>query len=169
MNPASKPNKTYVKIGSDIKYISAYTKNIKLTIKEFIAEFTNQSSATLFAISYLDNKLDIVKNPFDYNADKTITFSLAYSEGKTVDEFLLKSCSRCTPESFKKIKFYNQKIGNTIFDGYITGVTNIQGNSLGHFFGIKKTGCMYVILEFNFPNMDSFESYKSYLKGLSIN
>jgi hypothetical protein len=54
-------------------------------------------------------------------------------------------------------------------DGYITGVTDKQGRKLGRFFGAKRIGNLYLVCQFNFPDLASFELYKEYFRGLTIN
>ena len=74
---------------------------------------------------------------------------------------------KCTDENFKEIFFKDVQLGNTGFDGYISGVTDNEGKEMGRFFGAKRIGNLYLTCQFNFPDLKSFETYKAYFKGFT--
>lgn len=39
---------------------------------------------------------------------------------------------------------------------------------MGHFFGVKKIKDLYLVLRFNFPDMEAFEKYQANFSGLSV-
>lgn len=160
--------KSYIKVGSDINKIKPYTTPLQVPIQEF-KKNNSEQVATLFAITKLDTTSTYVDKPFDYNADKTIYFGLVYSDNSDVYSFLRKRCLKCTDDTFKDIFFKDVKLGNTTFDGYIAGVTDNQGRKMGHFSGAKRVGSIYLVCEYIFPDLDSFEDYKVYFKDLTIN
>lgn len=166
LNPTSKPP-SYVRVGANQNYIYGYTVPIKIPIAQFIKLHDN-SVATLFCISQLEQSSDIVKDTLDYKADKTFYIGITKANQLSEYDFLRKTCLKCTDETFKEIFMEKVKIGNTEFNGYITGTKDNHGNTLGHFFGIKRIKDFYLVLEYNFPDLPSFESYKTYLKEFSV-
>ena len=166
MNFLSEPN-TYVQVGAGLINIEGYTKPIKVPISEF-KNVHNNSSATLFAFSQLGDSSEIVTRTLDLEADKTFYFGLTSTTGTSIYDFLRTTCLKCTDDTFKKIYLPNIIIGNTIFSGYLTNIKDKEGNKLGRFFGIKKIKEMYLVLQYNFPDTQSFESYKLFLKDLKI-
>jgi hypothetical protein len=159
---------SYIKVGSDIKKIPAYTTPFQVSIQDF-KKSNSEQIATLFAITQLDTSAIFVAKEFDYNADKTITIGLVYSDNTDVYSFLRKTCLECTDENFKDIYLKDVKLGNITFDGYITGVTDNEGHKMGSFFGVKRVGSLYLVCQYKFPDLNSFEAYKNYFKGLAIN
>ena len=157
----------YVKVGTDINNVKAYTIALQISIQEFKKSNTDQI-AILLSITKLDSTGIVVTKQIDDNADKTITLGLVYSESENTYSFLRNTCLKCTDENFKDIYLKDVKLGNITFDGYITGVTDNQGNKNGHFFGVKRIGNLYLVCQYNFPNLNSFETYKNYFKGLTI-
>jgi hypothetical protein len=168
MNALSKPP-VYVRIGSPVSHIEGYAKAVKVPVAEF-NEVHKSSIATLFSFSYLPkDTAAIVKKPLDFNADKTFYFGLTNTDEKSVRDFLRQTCLLCTDEGFKEIYFPNVAIGNTYFDGYITGVRDLKGNKMGKFFGIKRVGDMYLVLQYYFETIEQYEEYKDVLKELRLN
>lgn len=157
----------YVKVGSDIKNIPAYTRSFQVPMANF-KKSNSDRIATLFEVSKIGSKEIFQKQPFDDKADKTITVGVVYSENPDVYAFLKSTCLRCTDQSFKEIYLKSTKLGNIIFEGYITGVTDNKGNKMGHFFGARRMGNIYLICQYNFPDLEAFESYKEFFKTLAL-
>lgn len=166
LNAIAKPG-MYVKVGAAQSNIDGYNKAVQLPAAQF-EKFHTSSIATLFAVSILDANAAIITQPLDYNADKTFYFGLTKATYPDAYDFLRITCLKCTDESFSDIFYGKLKLGNTEFAGYITGVTDLKGNKMGHFYGVKKIKDLYLVLRFNFPDMEAFEKYQSYFSGLSI-
>lgn len=166
LNSIAKPG-MYVKVGAAQSNIEGYNKAVQLPAAQF-EKFHTSSIATLFAVSILDANAAIIKQPLDYNADKTFYFGLTKATYPDAYDFLRITCLKCTDEMFSDMFYGKLKLGNTEFAGYITGVTDLKGNKMGHFFGVKKIKDLYLVLRFNFPDMEAFEKYQSNFSGLSI-
>ncbi|RZS71130.1 hypothetical protein EV199_3031 [Pseudobacter ginsenosidimutans] len=166
MNGATNPP-SYVKVGSKLVHIMGYNKPMRVPIADF-NRIHNNSIAILFAFSQLPDSGIVIRKPLDYNADKTFSFGITTATDTSTYAFLRYTCLRCTDESFKEIYTGEVKIGNTIFDGYITGVTDKKGNKMGHFIGVKRISNHYLVLQFNFPGPETFDSYKEFLKDLQV-
>lgn len=166
MNGATNPP-AYVKVGSKLMHIMGYNKPMRVPIADFNRIHKN-SIAILFAFSKLADSAIVVRKPLDYNADKTFSFGITTATDTSTYAFLRYTCLKCTDESFKEIYTGKVNIGNTEFDGYVTGVTDKKGNKMGHFIGIKRISDHYLVLQFNFPDPDAFEHYKEFLKELQV-
>ncbi|MGN6420167.1 MAG: hypothetical protein ACTHMC_21850 [Pseudobacter sp.] len=166
LNAIAKPG-IYVKAGSAQSNIDGYNKPVQLPAAQF-EKFHTSSIATLFAVSILNANAETVKQPLDYNADKTFFFGLTKATYPDAYDFLRITCRKCTDEMFSDMFYGKLKLGNTEFAGYITGVTDLQGNKMGHFFGVKKIKDLYLVLRFNFPDMEAFEKYQANFSGLSV-
>jgi hypothetical protein len=160
-------SKKYVRVGTDIKNAKAYTIPFQVSMQNF-KESNTEQIAILFAITKLDTSTTFVTREFDYNADKTISLGLVYSDNEDIYAFLRNTCLKCTDEGFKDIYLKNVKLGNVNFDGYITGVKDNQGNKNGKFFGVRRIGNLYLVCQYYFANLNSFDTYKDYFKGLTI-
>lgn len=166
LNAIAKPG-MYVKAGTSQSNIEGYNKPVQLPAAQF-EKFHTSSIATLFAISILDAKTAIIKEPLDYNADKTFYFGLTKATYPDAYDFLRITCLKCTDEMFSDMFYGKLKLGNAEFAGYITGVTDLKGNKLGHFFGVKKIKDLYLVLRFNFPDMEAFEKFQSVFSALTV-
>lgn len=166
MNAVTTPS-AYVKIGAKLIHIIGYNRPMRVPIADF-NRIHNNSIAILFGFSKLPDSSIIIRKPLDYNADKTFYLGITKMLDTVPYNFLRFTCLKCTDESFKDIYTDKVKIGNTEFEGYITGVTDKKGNKMGHFFGIRRVSEHYLVLQFNFPDLDSYEKYKDYLKDLSV-
>ena len=161
-------SETLVKIGTDVKRLKAYTSAFQVPIQEF-KKTNSDFIATLFEITKLDSSSTVLDTKFDYNADNTIVIGVVYSENSDVYAFLRKTCGKCDDSTFKKIFFKDVKLGNAKFDGYITGVRDNQGQKIGHFFGVKRIGNLYLVCQFNFAELSDFDARRNYFDGLKVN
>jgi hypothetical protein len=167
MNSLSKPA-TYVRIGSPVKSIEGYTEPVRLPLSDFQGVHV-ASIATLFSFSYLPKDTSaVVKKPLDYNADKTFYFGLTMADKRTDRDYLRQSCLACTDSSFHEVFFPDVMVGNTFFNGYITGVRDLKGNAVGHFFGVKRMGPFYLVLQYYFSTIEQFDEYKKALRKLVV-
>lgn len=166
MNGVTNPP-AYVKIGAKLIHIIGYNRPMRVPIADFNRVHKN-SIATLFAFSQIADSGIVVRKPLDYNADKTFYFGVTAATDTNTYNFLRYTCLKCTDESFKEIYVGKVNIGNTEFEGYVTGVTDLRKNKMAHFIGIRRVSDHYLVLQFNFPDPELFDTYKDYLKELVI-